>query len=161
MKRQGQVLHLLRVEASPTPRGAATVHAALVRRARSAHVDHAHTVCLRRSDRAGVAGESRCGDERVEVDGGRSDRERHGGQSTAVRFEFNAPDRMRYTIENGPTSVQIGSNDYQQKPDGSWFANRRGVPFAWPQFAYATVAEQRARKRQRRVERSSLYVEWL
>ncbi len=40
------------------------------------------------------------------------------GNQLLVRFEFNAPDRMRYTIENGPTSVQIGSNDYQQKPDG-------------------------------------------
>jgi mono/diheme cytochrome c family protein len=64
------------------------------------------------------------------------------GNQLRARFEFNAPDRMRYTIENGPTSVQIGSNDYQQKPDGSWFANRRGVPFVWPQYAYAHVAEQ-------------------
>jgi copper transport protein len=64
------------------------------------------------------------------------------GNQLRVRYEFNAPDRMRYTIENGTTSVQIGSSDYQQKPDGSWFANRRGVPFVWPQYAYATVAEQ-------------------
>jgi copper transport protein len=64
------------------------------------------------------------------------------GNQLRARFEFNAPDRMSYTIENGPTSVQIGSNDYQQKPDGSWFANRRGIPFAWPQYAYAHVAEQ-------------------
>jgi copper transport protein len=64
------------------------------------------------------------------------------GNFLIARFEFNAPDRMRYTIENGATSVQIGSNDYQQKPDGTWFANQRGVPFAWPQFAYARVAEQ-------------------
>ena len=42
----------------------------------------------------------------------------------------------------GRRSVQIGSNDYQQKPDGTWFDNQRGVPFAWPQFAYAQVAEQ-------------------
>jgi copper transport protein len=66
----------------------------------------------------------------------------NAGNQLRVRFEFNAPDRMRYSIENGPTSVQIGSSDYQQKPDGTWFANRRGVPFVWPQFAYATVAEQ-------------------
>ena len=64
------------------------------------------------------------------------------GNQLRARFEFNAPDRMRYTIENRPSSVQIGSRDYQQKPDGTWFANQRGVPFAWPQFAYATVAEQ-------------------
>jgi hypothetical protein len=64
------------------------------------------------------------------------------GKQLRARFEFNAPDRMRYAIENGPTSVQIGSNDYQQKPDGTWFANRRGIPFVWPQYAYATVAEQ-------------------
>jgi mono/diheme cytochrome c family protein len=64
------------------------------------------------------------------------------GNFLLARFEFNAPDRMRYTIENGPASVQIGSDDYQQKPDGTWFANRRGVPFVWPQYAYATVAEQ-------------------
>ena len=64
------------------------------------------------------------------------------GNQLRVRFEFNAPDRMRYAIEGGPTSVQIGSSDYQQKPDGTWFANRRGIPFAWPQFAYATVAKQ-------------------
>jgi len=64
------------------------------------------------------------------------------GNLLLVRFEFNAPDRMRYTIENGPTSVQIGSNDYQQKPDGTWLTNQRGVPFVWPQYAYATVAEQ-------------------
>ena len=68
-------------------------------------------------------------------------RDRAGHQLRA-RFEFNAPDRMRYTIEGGPAAVQIGSNDYQQKPDGSWFANRRGMPFGWPQFAYATVARQ-------------------
>ncbi|GEM_PF-1334473 len=63
------------------------------------------------------------------------------GQQLKVRFEFNAPDRMRYTIETGPTAVQIGSADYQQKPDGSWLKNQRGVPFAWPQFGYARVAE--------------------
>jgi copper transport protein len=68
-------------------------------------------------------------------------RDRAGNQ-LRVRFEFNAPDRMRYSIENGPTSVQIGLDDYQQKPDGTWFANRRGVPFGWPQFAYTRVAEQ-------------------
>jgi mono/diheme cytochrome c family protein len=64
------------------------------------------------------------------------------GNQLRVRFEFNAPDRLRYTIDNGPTAVQIGSIDYQQKPDGTWQANRRGIPFAWPQFAYARVAEQ-------------------
>jgi hypothetical protein len=64
------------------------------------------------------------------------------GNQLRVRFEFNAPDRMRYAIENGPTAIQIGEADYQQKPDGTWFANRRGVPFVWPQYAYATVAEQ-------------------
>ena len=64
------------------------------------------------------------------------------GNQLRARFEFDAPDRMRYTIENGPTSVQIGLNDYQQRPDGTWFANQRGVPFVWPQYAYATVAEQ-------------------
>jgi copper transport protein len=64
------------------------------------------------------------------------------GNQLRVRFEFNAPDRLRYAIENGPTSVQIGSNDYQQRPDGTWFANRRGIPFVWPQYAYASVAEQ-------------------
>jgi mono/diheme cytochrome c family protein len=64
------------------------------------------------------------------------------GNQLRVRFEFNAPDRMRYAIENGPTSMEIGSSDYQQKPDGTWYANQRGVPFAWPQYAYATVAEQ-------------------
>jgi copper transport protein len=63
------------------------------------------------------------------------------GNQLKVRFEFNAPDRMRYTIENEPTAAQIGSADYQQKPDGSWIKNQRGVPFVWPQFGYATVAE--------------------
>jgi len=63
------------------------------------------------------------------------------GNQLKVRFEFNAPDRMSYTIENGATSVQIGSDDYQQKPDGSWIKNQRGVPFVWPQFSYASVAE--------------------
>ena len=33
------------------------------------------------------------------------------GQQLQVRFEFNTPDRLRYTIENGPTSVQIGLAD--------------------------------------------------
>lgn len=66
----------------------------------------------------------------------------NAGHQLRVRFEFNAPDRMRYTIESGPTSVQIGSDDYQQKPAGTWFANRRGVPFVWPQYAYARAAEQ-------------------
>jgi mono/diheme cytochrome c family protein len=63
------------------------------------------------------------------------------GNQLKVRFEFNAPDRMRYSIENGATAVQIGSDDYQQKPDGSWIKNQRGVPFVWPQFGYAAVAE--------------------
>jgi hypothetical protein len=63
------------------------------------------------------------------------------GNQLKVRFEFNAPDRMRYAIENGATSIQIRSADYQQKPDGSWIKNQRGIPFAWPQFGYATVAE--------------------
>lgn len=62
------------------------------------------------------------------------------GSQLKVHFDFNAPDRMRYAIEQGPTSVQIGSDDYQQKPDGSWLKNQRGVPFVWPQFAYAQVA---------------------
>jgi len=62
------------------------------------------------------------------------------GSQLKVHFDFNAPDRMRYTIEQGPTSVQIGSDDYQQKPDGSWLKNQRGVPFVWPQFGYAQVA---------------------
>jgi cytochrome c553 len=66
----------------------------------------------------------------------------NAGHQLRARFEFNAPDRMRYTIENGPTSAEIGTSDYQQKPDGTWYANQRGVPFAWPQFAYATVAQQ-------------------
>ncbi len=66
----------------------------------------------------------------------------NAGHQLHTRFEFNAPDRMRYKIENGPTSVEIGMSDYQQKPDGTWFANQRGVPFAWPQFSYATVAQQ-------------------
>ncbi len=62
------------------------------------------------------------------------------GNQLKVRFEFNAPDRMRYAIENGPSAVQIGLDDYQQKPDGTWLKNQRGLPFAWPQYAYATVA---------------------
>ena len=65
----------------------------------------------------------------------------NAGNQLKVRFEFNAPDRMQYAIENGATAVQIGLADYQQKPDGSWIKNRRGVPFVWPQFGYATVAE--------------------
>jgi copper transport protein len=64
------------------------------------------------------------------------------GNQLKVHFEFNAPDRMRYTIETGPTAVQIGLVDYQQKPDGTWLKNQRGVPFAWPQFGYARVADK-------------------
>ena len=63
------------------------------------------------------------------------------GNQLKVSFEFNAPDGMRYLLENGATAVQIGSDDYQQKPDGSWIKNQRGVPFVWPQFGYAAVAE--------------------
>ena len=66
----------------------------------------------------------------------------NAGNQLRVRFEFNAPDRMRYTIENGPTAIQIGEEDYQQGPDGTWINNQRGIPFAWPQYAYARVAEQ-------------------
>jgi mono/diheme cytochrome c family protein len=63
------------------------------------------------------------------------------GNQLKMRFEFTTPDRLRYAIEKGATAVQIGSNDYQQKPNGSWITNQRGVPFAWPQFGYARVAE--------------------
>lgn len=66
----------------------------------------------------------------------------NAGNQLQARFEFNAPDRMRYAIAYGATSIQIGSNDYQRKPDGAWFINQRGVPFVWPQFGYARVAEQ-------------------
>ena len=64
----------------------------------------------------------------------------NAGNQLKAHFEFNAPDRMSYTIENGPTAVEIGVDDYQQGPDGKWIKNQRGVPFQWPQFAYATVA---------------------
>ena len=55
-------------------------------------------------------------------------------------FTYAAPDAMRYQIVNGPSAIQIGSDDYQLGPDGRWIANRRAVPFEWPRFYYAEVA---------------------
>lgn len=63
------------------------------------------------------------------------------GNQLAVRFDFNAPDRMQYQITGGPRSIQIGEDDYQPAPDGSWLKNVRGSMFAWPQFFYAQVAQ--------------------
>jgi hypothetical protein len=39
------------------------------------------------------------------------------------------------------TSIEIGVDDYQQKPDGTWIKNQRGAPFKWPQFFYGKVAQ--------------------
>jgi copper transport protein len=57
-----------------------------------------------------------------------------------VRFDYAAPDRLRYTIKNGATAIDIGTFDYQQKPDGTWLKNERAIPFKWPSFQYATLA---------------------
>ncbi len=62
------------------------------------------------------------------------------GQQLIVHFDFVAPDRMRYQIANGATSIQIGTDDYQQGPNGTWIKNARGTAFAWPAFTYAKVA---------------------
>jgi copper transport protein len=63
------------------------------------------------------------------------------GDRLQVHFDFNAPDRMKYQIANGVTSIEIGVDDYQQKPDGTWIKNQRGAPFKWPQFFYGKVAQ--------------------
>ncbi len=62
------------------------------------------------------------------------------GHELIVRFDYAAPDRLRYTIKNGATAVDIGTFDYQQKPDGTWLKNDRATPFKWPNFYYGTVA---------------------
>jgi mono/diheme cytochrome c family protein len=69
----------------------------------------------------------------------------NAGSELRVRFEYAAPDRMRYQIANGATSIQIGTDDYQQAPDGArnssaWLKNARGTAFQWPNFFYARVA---------------------
>jgi hypothetical protein len=48
---------------------------------------------------------------------------------------------MKYQITGSTPSIQIGEDDYQQKPDGTWIKNLRGVPFKWPQFFYSQVAQ--------------------
>jgi len=63
------------------------------------------------------------------------------GHQLTVTFQFNAPDRMKYQITGSTPSIQIGEDDYQQKPDGTWIKNLRGVPFKWPQFFYSQVAQ--------------------
>ncbi|HZY43685.1 MAG TPA: c-type cytochrome, partial [Anaerolineae bacterium] len=62
------------------------------------------------------------------------------GHELIVRFDYAAPDRLRYIIQNGATSIEIGTLNYQQKPDGTWLKNDRAVPFKWPNFSYGTVA---------------------
>ena len=62
------------------------------------------------------------------------------GQQLTVHFDYAAPDRMKYQITNGATSIQIGEDDYQQAPNGTWIKNARGTAFAWPDFSYAKVA---------------------
>lgn len=62
------------------------------------------------------------------------------GHELRVRFEYHAPDRLRYQIAGGATSIQIGADDYQQGPNGAWIKNARGTAFAWPNFFYARVA---------------------
>ncbi len=49
---------------------------------------------------------------------------------------------MKYQIANGATSIQIGTDDYQPAPDGTWLQNARGTAFAWPNFTYAKVATE-------------------
>ena len=56
------------------------------------------------------------------------------GHSLEVRFEYAAPNRLRYIITGGATAIEIDASDYQQKPDGSWLKNQRAVPFAWPNY---------------------------
>lgn len=62
------------------------------------------------------------------------------GRELRVRFEYHAPDRMRYQIANGAASIQIGTDDYQPAPNGTWIKNARGTAFVWPNFFYAKVA---------------------
>jgi len=63
------------------------------------------------------------------------------GNQIDVVFTYAAPDRLRYQVASGATAIQIGPDDYQLAPDDSWIKNRRGVPFAWPNFFYGQVAE--------------------
>ncbi|MFN8597100.1 MAG: copper resistance protein CopC [Anaerolineae bacterium] len=62
------------------------------------------------------------------------------GHQLTVHFDYAAPDRLQYQIANGATSIQIGEDDYQQGPTGTWIKNARGTAFQWPNFFYAKVA---------------------
>jgi hypothetical protein len=86
---------------------------------------------LRRSDEAMNALTSLVEDQTLRDD---------AGNQLSVRFEYNAPDRMRYQIANGATSIQIGVDDYQLGPDGEWIKNQRAPPLQWPIQNYAQAA---------------------
>jgi mono/diheme cytochrome c family protein len=62
------------------------------------------------------------------------------GHELIVRFDYAAPDRLRYVLQSGATAIDIGTFDYQQKPDGTWLKNERAIPFKWPNFRYAALA---------------------
>ncbi len=62
------------------------------------------------------------------------------GNQLIVRFDYAAPDRLRYQVVNGPTAIEIGEDDYQRGPDGTWIKNQRAVSLRWPNFAYSQTA---------------------
>jgi hypothetical protein len=49
---------------------------------------------------------------------------------------------MQYQIVNGPTAIEIGADDYQLGPDGTWIKNQRAVPLRWPNYSYSLIATE-------------------
>lgn len=80
------------------------------------------------------------------------------GNQLSIVFTYAAPDRLRYQIVNGVTSIQIGLDDYQLGPDGNWIKNRRALPFEWPNFSNAKLATGAAIEGEQEIEETTAQI---
>jgi mono/diheme cytochrome c family protein len=55
-------------------------------------------------------------------------------------YEYQAPDKTRFSIEGQGSSIAIGANQYFQDKNGQWTERARVENFVFPQFNFADAA---------------------
>ena len=55
-------------------------------------------------------------------------------------YEYQMPDRTRFSIQGQGESIAIGSQQYYQDKTGNWFSRTRVEPFVFPNFDFADTA---------------------
>lgn len=63
-----------------------------------------------------------------------------GGISIS-HYDYQAPDRTRFTIEGQGESIAIGADQYFENKDGQWTQRGRVEPFVFPDFDFADSAQ--------------------